>query len=52
MSLAESDRQYYKKISKAFDHDGGIADKDEQFASVNVVEQFVVTKMEVLPWKG
>ena len=39
MSLAESDRQYYRKISKLFDPDSGIADESEEVASVNVIEQ-------------
>ena len=39
MSLAESDKQYYRKISKVFDPDGAIADDDEEFASMNVIEQ-------------
>lgn len=41
MTLVESDRQYYRKISKVFHHDGGIADEDEEFGSTNVIEQIL-----------
>lgn len=39
MSLTETDRQYYRRISKLFDDDSGTTDEEEGFASVNVVEQ-------------